>query len=129
MRITNEAYLAGFFDGEGCVSILYDRRHRSYTLTLAIAQHSRNISVLETLQSLWGGNLYVYETMAHLIWNGQQAKPIILAMLANSIVKRPQLEVALEFIALMPGAGKNHPSKNLMRYLRTKITRLKRAVL
>lgn len=47
------AYIAGFFDGEGCVHIGGRRRNTSYNLEVSIANTNKDI--LLWIQSIYGG--------------------------------------------------------------------------
>ena len=51
----DKAYAAGFFDGEGSISIEKPRQRRGYTLMVGVGQ--RDVSPLLWLQSLWGGRI------------------------------------------------------------------------
>jgi hypothetical protein len=100
------AYTAGFFDGEGCVSIArYLQRGRPYH-TLAIIFTNTNFQVLEWLQQRWGGHLTKptkpsnprHRPSRNLWLSAGPARPLLLAMLPYLIIKKPQVEIALEFI-------------------------------
>jgi len=100
------AYTAGFFDGEGCVNIArYLKRGRPYH-TLAIIFTNTNFQVLEWLQHRWGGNIFKptqfdarRRPYGHLRFSAGPARPLLQAMLPYLIVKKSQVEIALEFIA------------------------------
>jgi len=51
------AWLAGFFDGEGCVSLHKDKRHKRFSYVPAVALANKNFQVLREIQSAWGGYL------------------------------------------------------------------------
>ena len=100
------AYTAGFFDGEGCVSIArYFQRGRPYH-TLAIIFTNTNFQVLEWLHQRWGGNLTRpvvgdnprHRPYRHLRLSAGPARPLLLAMLPYLIIKKSEAEVALQFI-------------------------------
>jgi len=75
------AYLAGFFDGEGCICINYQPSLRQCSLRLQVTQQ-------------W-------------VWSCQslQAAAALRAMLPFLDVKRDQAEIALEFQATMLPQG------------------------
>lgn len=56
MVIEDKIYIAGFFDGEGCVTIRYDARHDYHTISVSISQNERNI--LEWICEEYGGKIY-----------------------------------------------------------------------
>ncbi len=99
------AYTAGFFDGEGCVSIArYLQRGRPYH-TLAIIFTNTDFQVLTWLQQRWGGNIFKPTQLnarrrpyGHLRLSAGPARPLLQAMLPYLIVKKSQVEIALEFI-------------------------------
>jgi hypothetical protein len=100
------AYTAGFFDGEGCVSIArYLQRGRPYH-TLAIIFTNTDLQVLEWLRQRWGGYISKptepanprHRPARHLRFSAGPARPLLLAMLPHLIIKKSQVEIALEFI-------------------------------
>src|SRR5439155_14127434 len=100
------AYTAGFFDGEGCVNIArYLKRGRPYH-TLAIIFTNTDFRVLEWLQRRWGGHLTKpilrnssrQRPYRHLRFSAGPARPLLLAMLPHLIIKKSEVETALEFI-------------------------------
>jgi hypothetical protein len=99
------AYTAGFFDGEGCVSIArYLKRGRPYHC-LAIIFTNTDFQVLEWLHRRWGGYLSKpthldprWRPCRNLRLSAGPALPLLRAMLPYLIVKKSQVEIALEFI-------------------------------
>ena len=99
------AYTAGFFDGEGCVSIArYLKRGRPYH-TLAIIFTNTDFRALGWLQERWGGNIFKPTQLdgrrrpyGHLRFSAGPARPLLQAMLPYLIIKKSQVEIALEFI-------------------------------
>ncbi len=100
------AYTAGFFDGEGCVNIArYLKRGRPYH-TLAIIFTNTDFQVLKWLQQRWGGHLTKptqpsnprWRPSRHLWLSAGPARPLLRAMLPYLMIKRQQVEIALEFI-------------------------------
>ena len=99
------AYTAGFFDGEGCVSIArYLQRGRPYH-TLAIIFTNTDFQVLDWLHQRWGGYLSKptqqdprWRSSRHLRLSAGPALPLLRAMLPYLIIKKSQVEIALEFI-------------------------------
>lgn len=100
------AYTAGFFDGEGCVSIArYLKRGRPYH-TLAIIFTNTDFHVLEWLHRRWGGYLTRPVIRSNPRWRPYRslrfsagpARPLLQAMLPYLIVKKSEVEIALQFI-------------------------------
>jgi hypothetical protein len=100
------AYTAGFFDGEGCVNIArYLKRGRPYH-TLAIVFTNTDFQVLNWLHQRWGGHLSTptqpssprHHPSRDLRLSAGPARPLLRAMLPYLIIKKQQVEIALEFI-------------------------------
>ena len=100
------AYTAGFFDGEGCVNIArYLKRGRPYH-ALAIVFTNTNFQVLDWLHQRWGGHLTKptqpsnprHRPSRNLWLSAGPARPLLLAMLPYLIIKKHEVELALEFI-------------------------------
>ncbi len=108
------AYTAGFFDGEGCVNIArYLQRGRPYH-TLAIIFTNTDFRVLQWLQERWGGHISKpteprnprHRPTCHLRFSAGPARPLLLAMLPYLIIKKSQVEIALEFINTRSKGGR-----------------------
>ena len=99
------AYTAGFFDGEGCVNIArYLKRGRPYHC-LAIIFTNTDFQVLDWLHQRWGGYLTKptqdsprHRPVRNLRFSAGPALPLLRAMLPYLIIKKSQVEIALEFI-------------------------------
>ena len=108
-------YIAGLFDGEGCVSIHLrpDTNMRvgfHYSLQVSIGQ--KRPKVLRMIRKLFGGFLNspnrtcrVYE----LMFTAQAGERFLRTVLPYLIVKRKEAEIALEFRKLM--VRKNYPKR------------------
>ena len=109
------AYTAGFFDGEGCVNIVrYLQRGRPYH-ALQIVFTNTDFQALEWLRQRWGGYLSKptqpsnprHRPSRHLRMSAGPARPLLVAMLPYLIIKKSQVEIALEFIeAKSPNRGR-----------------------
>lgn len=115
---TEAAYIAGFFDGEGIVTIHRDKNkgargprvNLQYTMSVRISQSS--LGVLEWIKLKCGGSL----TESHLKQKGRRhwtiakksnsARVLLEKMLPYLIVKKEQAEHAIEFQKLQ-SAHKN----------------------
>jgi hypothetical protein len=103
----NDIWLAGFFDGEGCItsSSVYQKGKyeifpRVY-IQISITQKDRNI--LEKIQNEYGGTIHKdNKNCFHLRITGKKnMKNILLSIYPYSICKKEQIELALEFIETM----------------------------
>lgn len=109
---TEKAYLAGFFDGEGCIHI---GKHQSkdtptpiYNLYVVIAQTNRAI-IDEMLEMIGLGSIHVYKrtfeknrsdnTSYALHLSGRHAADFLAEIKDYIRLKKFQTEVALEFHA------------------------------
>lgn len=112
------AYLAGFFDGEGSISISrHGRGDRSLSLHLQVPQIVR--APLERFQARFGGTIHLTgrgqsPLSRRPIWSwhaGPRAGAAALgAMLPYLIVKRQQADIALEFQSRMKWGTNQPPS-------------------
>lgn len=118
-RIALVIWAAGFFDGEGSVSIqrlsgpsLGARSGMRYTLRLNVPQIV--IAPLERLQQLWGGSIRLDKSRSKgrplYVWSltTGAARRMLIEVTPFLLVKRAQAELGLEFLALMNpiGAGR-----------------------
>ena len=101
-----DEWLAGFFDGEGCIS------GRSYFSPTKYIQHPRvyiqisltqkDLGILKQVQAKYGGIIYEKKSgksCYHLRWLGKKEMERILRILAPYCVcKRDQIILALKFI-------------------------------
>lgn len=111
-KLTAE-WLAGFFDGEGCVSIRQGHRTGGFCLKVNLTQ--ANFPLLKAIADKYeasgpytkcrktktGKESTVYE----ISWQGKYAKPILELLRNLVIVKQRQVELALEFIDTLVGSG------------------------
>jgi len=110
------AYCAGFFDGEGCLSIkkVKQRQVRKngnvkeyYSVSLCIDIAQNSLEVLETIQKEFGGTIHGNQSK-----NPNSAMGYILRMYKNSarvfleavqpysVVKRNHVKLGLDYVAL-----------------------------
>lgn len=121
------AYIAGFFDGEGCISAVAERRGY-VSVRLNISQ--KFDAPLLFIQSRFGGNIRLHrESIWHWEAYGESALNMLRALLPYLILKRPQAALAIEFLAARHGPGQHYtPGERRRRLvLATEITALKRA--
>ena len=103
-------YMAGFFDGEGCIGInkAPSKRVRDrYRVEVQINQVDRRPLVL--FQERYGGTLSKHERSKknpkwqdiwHWLISDRRAKALIKDLLPYCIVKKRDLEVALDYLSL-----------------------------
>jgi len=90
-------YWAGFFDGEGSVSINSDGRVR-----ISITQKSR--PVLELAMEQYGGRIsdtHGVDTSAWVVDAAKYVKAFLTDIYPHSVVKRAEIEVGLEAVELI----------------------------
>lgn len=106
MTDTDIAYIAGFFDGEGCVTITRnsprgEKRFPTYSLKAQTVQ--TELSVLQWMQQKFGGSIVVtvkhdgYRTAYRHCLSGDRAAVFIRTILPYLRIKRPQAELGLQF--------------------------------
>lgn len=104
------AYAAGFFDGEGCIRIECQGRHRLWRLSATVSQNNP-LPLLE-LQKFWGGCLSKRKPSrrgrGHYEWrlNSAQVARFLRHARPFLIVKAKEADIALEFQADMRQTGK-----------------------
>lgn len=92
-RNTELAYIAGIFDGEGCV-------HIDNALKLRINISNNNTAVLKWIKCLFGGAVYIYATRknnAQYIISGRSAIAMLKAILPYLRIKREKALKAIEY--------------------------------
>lgn len=94
-------YVAGFFDGEGCVYV-DNTKEKVYVLKITLAQNTKLI--LEKIKEIYGGNIYTRQptsTKQYEVYqwtaSGQEAFNFILSIIPHSIVKQQELLRAIQF--------------------------------
>lgn len=111
-------WMAGFFDGEGCVSVGRARRvvksmrrpSWSYALQLAVAQRHRE--PLQRFMDLFGGNIYAYRVKGVEYWrwsvSSHRAQAALEKLLPYLLNKRPIAEVGIRFQIQMTAWNREH---------------------
>ena len=111
ISLTELAYFAGFFDGEGCVAI-YPRK---YVVSLT----NTDVIPLRRAQQLWGGYISTQDRSKNPIaiqdiWHwqiyGHNSRAFLEAIRSYTLIKSAQIDTYLEIL--------NHvPSRRGMRYI------------
>ena len=103
MKDIDLAYMAGFFDGEGCISVRRKRvpqgqKHRHYMLTISVGQISC-IPLQPFLEH--GGKLFQNEYKGTLMYywrlSGYDATDFLKLILPYLLLKKELAELAIEF--------------------------------
>jgi LAGLIDADG endonuclease len=94
-------WLAGFFDGEGCISSNFDKNSELHHIRVSIAQKNPIVLVLISLK--FPTKIYSFKHKKGNIWHelrwvGRTAKPILEYIKDSLTIKRQQAILALEFI-------------------------------
>ena len=105
--ITDLAYIAGLFDGEGCITI-------GQNLRASVSNTKK--PCLEFVQAIFGGSLYEKNRLGRvalydLYFSGYDAVRMLNAILPYLIVKHQQAELAILFQSFMGSQG-NRPTEN-----------------
>ena len=101
------AYLAGFFDGEGCIGVSRGRGTSYFLLEVSVSNTKRE--VLDLYSSVAGGRIIKTKRGPRhkdvYVWRVQskKAEAFLIAMHGRLRLKREQLELALEFRELFKG--------------------------
>ena len=102
------AYLAGFFDGEGCIYInkWWDKRRDCYEYSFNITVSNTNPTPLQLLREIFGGNISaVHRKHMRANWRkawewickSKMAETFLENMLPHLILKRDEAKLALEY--------------------------------
>jgi hypothetical protein len=104
-------YIAGFFDGEGYITLRrsnrYTRTAASYRIVIGFTNKSK--AILELIQQRYGGSIYpkarrnkeVHAAAWELsIFRNDGIQSFMAEIGPHIILKRPQVDLALEFLAL-----------------------------
>ena len=133
LSTTDKAYLAGHFDGEGCIRL---RKHpRGNIYSIYISSVGNHFSVIERYQNSFGGTvktrakenrktLFVWE-----LKNVSKSIFFLASVLPYLMEKKPQAEIALEYLEKRIKQSVSHPSDKLREFSKLcseKITQLKK---
>ena len=96
----NDCYVAGLFDGEGCIHI-----QKNCQMKITITQ--KKVGILYLLKMKYGGNVYHQERASNWqLSKKKDTKPFLEAIKPHSLIKREQIEIALQMFALYRKPGK-----------------------
>ena len=125
MKKTDIAYIAGLFDGEGCIRINKNSaQHRYYSLNVSVKMSWQWMP--EFLRCGFGGSVYKYKMDKYYpnakdqwCWNirGQQAVEFLETVMPYLKLKRAEAELALLFqskkLSKADYLGKTHKGKRI----------------
>ena len=104
-------WCAGFFDGEGSVSIVKSNGGASFALHVTITQNVRE--VLERIETRFGGTIHLKHDNGLAtgpVWEwfgcGATAVPLLTSIQPFLLRKRDEVDVALEFQQLQASAAR-----------------------
>lgn len=95
----NIQWLAGFFDGEGCVHMRMDTRKRAvYSLQVMLTQNDE--SILREVQREFGGTVYKHSGRRCWRWRITSAPSLVFleAIQPYVRIKKEQVDLAIQFI-------------------------------
>jgi len=112
LSLAQRAYLAGFIDGEGCVSITKKKDHKGmrfgYCFRPMIVVGNTNQACLETLRRWTGLGRVSFAKRGNrpknkdgwqwIIWS-RQAEQLLRSVSALLLIKTPQTKIVLSFIS------------------------------
>ena len=102
---TDLIYIAGFFDGEGCIRIgkAYELTNRTYYYNLSVTIGNTDLDVLKYIHGVLGGALTKRAITKNrkdfygIYWSGKWAKNILLLLLPYLRTKHKQAELGIYF--------------------------------
>ena len=129
---TEKAYLAGFFDGDGCVVInrikCPGRRSASYCLVASLFQ--KNLGLLERWQRKVGfGSIYCNKANGMHQWHmsGQNAETFLQMLLPYLDLKHREAEIGLRFRKTQHGRIPQHAAPKHIIKLREQYRQMMKA--
>ena len=102
-------WLAGFFDGEGCISssIAIRKGGRSY-INFYVCITQKNTEILYAIASIYpDAQTKINAKTPSLVFNGTKSKQFLLSIYPYSIIKKEQIKLAIEFIDLITQNNSN----------------------
>ena len=122
-----KAYIAGFFDGEGCVEISRNHHRANPQLFLRIIVSNTYKPIIDWLYAIYGGTTHFRKQQAnwrscwHWRISARKAEIFLRDIYPYSKIKKEQIKLAFEFIETIKSKGRN----NLTQEVKTKREQLK----
>ena len=108
-------WLAGFFDGEGCVGVYTNGN--STKLDVSVAQKDPGILAIISLKFPSKVTYAKKDGTHHIAWCGRNALPFLEFIKDHTIVKKRQVDLAIEFASLIVIKGTDVPNEWVVRRL------------
>lgn len=128
----NIAYLAGFFDGEGCMWLAMRRASRP-SLMVAVVNTDRK--PLREFKRRWGGSIHpiVDHRPRHkprIVWrwavSGASARRLVVALRRHLVIKAPQATLWLRAYAEICSRAKGDRKRGRERWFAASLSAMKR---
>jgi hypothetical protein len=104
--MVSAAYIAGFFDGEGCVGLYSTGRNKTFNLRVQIVQNVtvRSKRLFRYLQDTYGGTWSRRKRKKAANWqlHGDNATRFLRDIQTHSVLKGDQIDLALRWAAQHP---------------------------
>ena len=102
-------WAAGFFDGEGCISIQRQVRPGGVYFYLGVSVYQNDFRPLLEFSELFGGAIYPEKNAQKWRASGRDAAEALNMMLPYMRVKKEQALVAIDFQSRRLPPGQNRP--------------------
>lgn len=101
LRDKDLAWIAGFFDGEGCICLIRYGMQGTYNMIVSVSQS--NPDVLEYIRDHFGGHINVRTNTSGRLhytlgFRRSEKQHFLLSILPFSKIKTEQIKVALQFL-------------------------------
>jgi len=121
-KLLSASYCAGFFDGEGCVSLIYCKRRpwksdptkATNTFRLAVLVCNTDKSIIDIFVKQFGGSPYISNARKGTdhktvyVWRAggkENALSFLRFILPFCRVKKSQVKIAIKYLSTVPHAG------------------------
>ena len=95
------AWCAGFFDGEGCISLQKGTRKKNVHYVVGVSISQRTTESLEAIQAVFGGRILQLKTGVYVLYfRYEESQNFITAIRPYLIVKKSQADFLLEYIKI-----------------------------
>lgn len=103
----NSQYLAGLFDGEGCIGLYAQNRWKTYSLYVTIGMTDPQ-AILALAKLYPEGKFGKYNDLYRVSFFGHKSQRFLEDILPHSLVKTKQVADALEYLDLANAAPKRN---------------------
>lgn len=93
------AYLAGFLDADGSISIIRDKRKSKTYHKLTIEAVNQDYRILDIFQDLYRGSIYRKASVWKWTGYGPSMRDLLEDLMPYLIRKKDQAELAVEFLS------------------------------